>query len=172
MRPDPHLEVDPFALLKAGLDHIEQGISVFDSRLHLVGWNRRFVELLEFPDGFVRYGIPFEKLISFNAERGEYGPGQVDDLVIERVRQAQTFAPHYFERTRPGGLVLAVQGEPLPQGGFVTVYTDVTDRKRAEKLAREHTEELEHRVDQRTTELRKAHDELVVAAAKQVCYRD
>ena len=92
----------------------------------------------------------------------------VEELVDRpRVRQAQTFAPHYIERTRPSGMILAIQGEPLPQGGFVTVYTDVTDRKRAEKLAREETEELEHRVDQRTAELRNAHDELLVAAAKQ-----
>jgi PAS domain S-box-containing protein len=143
----------PHSWLQAGLDHIDQGISVFDRSLRLVGWNRRFVELIDIPPAMVRVGTPFENFIRYNAERGEYGPGSVDDLVAERVRLARTFVRHDFERVRPNGVVLSVQGAPLADGGFVTVYTDVTQRRRAEALIREHSEELEARVRQRTGEL-------------------
>ena len=71
---------DPRSWLQAGLDHIDQGISVFDRALRLVSWNRRFVELIEFPPSMVRVGTPFEDFIRYNAQRGEYGPGCVDEL--------------------------------------------------------------------------------------------
>ena len=146
--------------LQAGLDHIDQGISVIDRDLRLVGWNRRFIELMDFPSEMVRVGTAFEEFIRFNAARGEYGPGPVEALVAERVRAARTFVRHYLERTRPNGVVIAVQGMPLAQGGFVTVYTDITERRRAEILIRQHSEELEARVARRTAELRAANEDL------------
>ena len=154
------------SLLQAGLDHIDQGISVFDRDLRLVGWNRRFIELIDFPPEMVRIGTPFEAFIRYNAARGEYGEGAVDDLVAARVRAARTFVPHYLERTRPNGVILAVQGSPLARGGFVTVYTDITTRRRTEALIREHSDELEARVAQRTAELTAANDELRKSIAR------
>src|SRR5438552_10639780 len=64
--------------LQAGLDHIDQGISIIDRDLRLVGWNRRFIELMDFPSEMVRVGTAFEEFIRFNAARGEYGPGPVE----------------------------------------------------------------------------------------------
>ena len=152
--------LDQSSLLQAGLDHIDQGITVFDRDLELVGWNRRFIELLDFPPALVRVGARFEDFVRYNAERGEYGPGPVEHLVAERVRAAQTFVRHYFERTRPNGQIVAVQATPLASGGFVTVYTDITDRRRAESVIRQHSDELEARVSQRTAELRAVNEEL------------
>jgi len=152
--------LDQSSLLQAGLDHIDQGITVFDRDLELVGWNRRFIELLDFPPALVRVGARFEDFVRYNAERGEYGPGPVEHLVAERVRAAQTFVRHYFERTRPNGQIVAVQATPLASGGFVTVYTDITDRRRAESVIRQHSDELEVRVSQRTAELRAVNEEL------------
>jgi PAS domain S-box-containing protein len=156
----PSTDGDHGSLLQAGLDHIDQGISVFDRTLHLVGWNRRFIELIDFPLHMVRVGTPFEDFIRYNAERGEYGPGLVDEQVAERVRLAQTFVRHEFERRRPNGVILSVQGAPLANGGFVTVYTDVTERRQAEALIREHSEELEARVSRRTEEFRTVNEQL------------
>jgi len=151
---------DHASLLQAGLDHIDQGISVFDRDLRLVGWNRRFIELIDLPPDMVRVGVPLEDFLRYNAERGEYGPGGVDELVADRVRAARTFVHHYLERTRPNGVVLAVQGAALARGGFVTVYTDITERRRAEALIRQHSDELEARVTQRTAELSTLNEEL------------
>jgi PAS domain S-box-containing protein len=161
------LAADAYALLQAGLDHIGQGISVFDERLRLVGWNRRFIALLDFPEPLIHRGVSFAELIRFNAERGEYGPGDVDGIVARIVSEAERFLPHTFERTRPNGTILAIRGEPLPEGGFVTVYTDITEQRRFETLIREQNEELERRVEARTAELKAAHDTLLAAVAKQ-----
>ncbi len=167
MRPEPSSDADSYALLQAGLDHINQGFSVFDRHLRLIGWNQKFLELLDFPDWIAYRGAPFETLIRFNAERGEYGPGVVETQVAERVAQARRFEPHAFERTRPTGEILAIRGEPLPEGGFVTVYTDVTEQRHYERLIREQNEELERRVRARTADLYATHDQLLDAIAKQ-----
>ena len=167
MRPEVSSDADSYALLQAGLDHINQGFSVFDRRLRLVGWNRKFLELLDFPDWIGFRGAPFSSLIRYNAERGEYGPGDLDEQVATRVAEAEMFVPHFFERTRPTGEILAIRGEPLPEGGFVTVYTDVTEQRKYERLIREQNEELERRVRERTADLHAAHDQLLDSIAKQ-----
>jgi PAS domain S-box-containing protein len=123
-----------FLLIQAGLDHIDQGITIFDARLELVAWNRVFFQMLEFPEKLARRGTPFSAFMRHNAERGEYGPGDVDTLVTQRVETARRFLPHAIERTRPNGRIIAVRGEPLPDGsGFVTVYSDVTEQRLQER---------------------------------------
>lgn len=117
-------------LLEATFQHIAQGISVVDANMIAMAFNDRFLELLEFPSEQFSPGDPFEAFVRFNAKRGEYGPGDVDTLVAERMAQAARFEPHDFERTRPDGTVIEIRGRPLPWGGFVTTYTDVTDRNR------------------------------------------
>ena len=117
-------------LLRTILEHMNQGISVVDADLHILAANRRFSELLGFPDGFIREHTFFEEVIRFNAERGEYGPGDVAQLVRERVELAKEFLPHRLKRTRPDGTVLDIVGTPLPGGGMVTTYTDITAQER------------------------------------------
>ncbi len=140
--------------LRAALDVIDQGFSLIDGELRLLGWNRAFVTLLGFPEHLVRVGAPFESFIRFNAERGEYGPGDVEAQVAERVAAARRLEPHEFERTRPDGQVLRVRGVPVPGIGFITVYSDVTAQRRAEAQAAQQAAELERRVAERTSELR------------------
>ena len=147
-------------LLQAGLDHIDQGISVFDDRLNLMFWNRRYFDLLEFPLDFAQVGRPFEDFVRYNAERGEYGPGAVEGLVAERLARARQFTAHYLERPRPDGSILAIHGVPLPDGGFITVYTDITEQKETERLIQERNEELEQRVLERTRDLEATNLEL------------
>lgn len=137
----------------ASLDHLHEAISIVDHDLRVQVWNRRFVELLDFPPTLMRVGLPLVELFRFNAQRGEYGPGDIDTLAEERIKLAELFESHCFERTRPNGQVLEIRGEPLAGGGFITIYEDITARKRAEAELRESHEQLEVRVDERTTEL-------------------
>ena len=167
MAATPSFEEQCYPLLQAGLDHINQGITVFDSGLRLVGWNHRFMDLLNLPPRLVYRGADFASLIRYNAQRGEYGPGDIEDIVDNRIRLAQRFEPHFLERRRPSGQILEIRGEPLPEGGFVTVYTDVTEQRRYERLIHEHTEELEQRVQERTAALQRANEKLTAAVAKQ-----
>ena len=142
-----------YAMLQAGLDLLDQGITVFDGDLQLVAWNRTFLDLLEFPDQLAYVGAPFEGFIRYNAERGEYGPGDKEVQIAQRVAAARNFAPHVTERQRPNGKVLLLRGEPLPHRGFVTLYSDVTEQRYIEHLTEHQNIQLEERVRRRTAQL-------------------
>ncbi|WP_246116226.1 PAS-domain containing protein [Denitromonas halophila] len=124
--------------LQTILEHLPQGISVFDDQLRLRRWNRILLEVLELPESAVYEGVPFEELIMFPALRGEYGPGDPVELVKARKALALQFQPHRFERTRPNGRTHLVEGTPMVRegkvSGFVASYTDMSDRKRAEEV--------------------------------------
>ena len=149
-----------WSLTLAGLDHLDQGITVIDDQLRLVTCNRRFLELLDFPAQFARPGTHFDEFIRYNVERGEYGPGDPEQLFQERVLLARKFNPHCVERTRPDGTILEIRGNPMAGGGFVTVYTDITERKRTEAELQSSRDQLEERVRERTTELQTLNEQL------------
>ncbi|MCI4660315.1 MAG: PAS-domain containing protein [Neomegalonema sp.] len=144
------------AMLEA-LEHIGQGVTVFDDALKLVACNSVFLRMLDFPAHLAEPGTAFAEFIRHNARRGEYGDVDVEAAVQERVLRAGLFEPHAFDRKRPDGTVLHVAGTPLPTGGFVTVYSNVTsDRMREAELA--------DRVAQRTAELRRNQERLSLIA--------
>lgn len=152
-----------YEMLQAGLDLLDQGVTVFDAGLRLVAWNKPFLELLEFPDELAQVGTPFERFIRYNAERGEYGPGDREIQIAERVAAAASFAPHITERQRPNGRVLLVRGEPLADRGFVTLYTDITEQRYIENLTEHQNIQLDERVRRRTAQLENANANLTRA---------
>jgi signal transduction histidine kinase/CheY-like chemotaxis protein len=142
------------AMTRAGLNLIQQALSIYDANLRLVLSNRRFQEMFDLPKSLITPGAPFADTIRYVAARGDYGP--LDDLeafVIERVEMAQSFTPHYMERTRGNGQVISVEGTPLPNGGWVTVYTDITQIKRQEDMLRARSEELSGQLSAYSQEL-------------------
>jgi len=124
------------ALLEATFETMNQGIIVFDADHRLVAFNQKFVDLFGYPPGFIRTGMSFEEIVRFNAERGEYGPGDVEELVRERVGASDRGKINPRERTRPNGTVIAARRDSMPDGGHVTTYSDITARKRAEEALR------------------------------------
>jgi two-component system, sensor histidine kinase len=139
-------------LLQATLDNLAQGVSVFDKNLELVAWNDRFVDLLDLPSGLVRQGVPFAEYLSYRAKRGDFGD-RGENAVAARLDAARKQLPYWSEHVLANGSVLEVNRQPMPQGGFVTTYTDITDRKEAADQLREAKEHLERRVRERTAEL-------------------
>lgn len=133
--------------LQAVVSSMPQGISVFDEQLRLRVWNQGFLNVLELPNHAVYEGVPFADLIRIPASRGEYGPGSIEAHVQRITALAHQFEPHCFERTRPNGKTHLVQGEPLTLGdqivGFITTYTDITERKAAETLLRKQRDQLQ-----------------------------
>ncbi|OOY04177.1 PAS-domain containing protein [Thioclava sp. F28-4] len=130
-------------LTQAGLNLIGQALSIFDSDLRLAVSNRQYQLMFDLPDTLTQPGTTFEDTIRFLVTRGEYG--EVDDIeaaVRERVETARAFEAHYMERQRANGRTISVEGAPLPEGGWVTVYTDITPVKRQEALLRARSEEL------------------------------
>ncbi|MCZ8251420.1 MAG: PAS-domain containing protein [Hylemonella sp.] len=131
-------------LMSVIIENLPGGLSAFDADLNLILKNSKFGGLLELPDTLLEASpATFESIIRHNAGRGEYGPGDPDRIVAAIVERARHPVPHVMERTRPDGTVLEVRGLPLPGGGFVTTYTDVTERKRLEQALRKSEEMLE-----------------------------
>ena len=143
----PKNQASIYAMTTAGLNLIKQALSIYDSELRLVVANERFREMFEIPDHLMQPGASFVDTIRVIAERGEYGDVEdIEELVRERVERALAFEPHYIERERADGRWISVEGSPLPDGGWVAVYTDITNVKRQEDLLRGHSEELSEKL--------------------------
>ena len=143
-------------LLQAGVENIEQGISVVDADMRLVAWNKRYIELLNYPKGLVKAGVPIESLLRFNAERGVIAGQDPDEICARRIAHMKSGTSHYYQRTLPNGVVLEIRGQAMPGGGFVSTFSDITAHIEAEKALQRVNESLENRVQQRTQELQTA----------------
>jgi PAS domain S-box-containing protein len=130
--------------LAAVFENLPLGISLTDPDLNIAAFNHQFLEILDFPPENFARGDPFEKFIRFNAERGEYGPGDADQQVAERIALAKRFEAHHLERPRPDGRVIEIRGNPLPDGGFVTTYADISARVENEQALRAAKESAEY----------------------------
>ena len=119
-------------VLEATLESVDQGIAMFDREFRLIAANRRYYQLLEFPPEEFGLGTPFVAFLDYTARRGDYGLGDVEELVVGRLQAAQRLQPYSFERVAPGGTVVEARRKPTADGGFVTTYTDITERKRNE----------------------------------------
>ncbi len=139
-------------LLQSTLDNLMQGVSVFDADLRLVAWNDRFVDLLELPDWLVEQGAELGEYLRFRAERGDYGRDGAAAAAV-RLEAARQCWPLQSDQILPSGRVLEVRRDPMPDGGSVTTYTDITERKESAEALREAKESLERRVAERTAEL-------------------
>ncbi|AWK85725.1 hybrid sensor histidine kinase/response regulator [Azospirillum thermophilum] len=144
-------------LLRATVENVPQGIAVFDEEWRVATWNNQFLVLLDLPDGFVQVGTSLEEIVGLIARRGEYGRnGEIETLLARRSDPRRRNKPDVYERRRPDGTVLEIATNPMPGGGFVAVYTDVTERHRAAAALLEANETLERRIAERTRDLSEA----------------
>lgn len=151
------------ALLQGAIENITQGISVVDQSLRLVAWNRRYIELFNYPDDQVYIGRPVAELIRFNAERGLLGGGDIEEHVSKRLYWMRQGTAHTSERLFPNGRVIELIGNPMPGGGFVMSFTDITEFREAERALKDANEGLEQRVAARTFELSQLNQALIEA---------
>ncbi len=126
-----------YGLIQEALNSLDQGLAIYDSELRLVVWNRRFLDLLDYPTEMAHPGTELSEFIRVNAARGDYGPGDIDDLVRQRLEIVRRKKKHWsFERARPNGMVVDIRHNALPDGGLVSTYIDITARKKDEEALR------------------------------------
>jgi Na+/proline symporter/signal transduction histidine kinase/CheY-like chemotaxis protein len=148
------------SLLQSAMENISHGISVIDKDLKLVAWNRQYQKLFNYPDDLLTVGRPIADLLRFNAEQGLYGEGDIESQINKRLHDLRKATPHTFERIHNNSMVLKIQGNPMPGGGFVTVFIDITElRQKQQELARINAT-LEQRVQERTQRLLEINQEL------------
>ncbi|WDE13446.1 PAS domain-containing hybrid sensor histidine kinase/response regulator [Thalassomonas haliotis] len=140
-------------LLQAGIESINQGISVIDADMRLVAWNQRYLELMDYPPGLVSVGKPVAELLRFNAGRGVIPTSDIDGMIVRRLDYMRRGCRHYHQRIWSNGIVLEIQGQAMPGKGFVTTFSDITEHVNAKKALKESNELLEKRVEKRTEQL-------------------
>src|SRR5271170_7033510 len=140
-------------VLQTALDHVGQGIAVFDKELTLVCWNRQFGEIFDLPHELTRVGIALADILRHIAERGEPGARDADQFIAERVVKYASETEPFLERFIERGLVIEVRGNRMPDGGLVTTFTDITPSVKAAEALERANATLERRVRERTKEL-------------------
>lgn len=140
-------------MLQSTLENVSQGISVVDNEQKLIAWNGAYIELFNYPAELVHVGAPIQNLIEHNITTGWIEGDNISDKARRRVNHMRAGRPHMYERQNPDGRYVRITGSPMPGGGYVTSFTDITDDKRREQALIEANETLEARVAARTEEL-------------------
>ncbi|NMP33104.1 response regulator [Thalassotalea sp. M1531] len=153
------------SLLQSAIENASEGISIIDKELNLVAWNRKYLDLFAYPEQLVFVGCPIASLIRYNVERGLCGPGEADEQVNKRINYLRTGSSHQSERTFDDK-VIRIEGNPLPDGGFVMLFSDITPYRQAEQVLKAANVDLEALVNERTVKLAQANRELGLARKK------
>ena len=143
-------------LLQIAIENIDQGISVVDKEQRLVAWNRRYVEMFGYPADLVEVGRPIGDLLRFNMRNLGVREEGIEGAVLKRLHHLGSGSRYNSERTLADGRILRIQGNPAPDGGYVTSYTDVTADRIAEQA-------LEAKIRERTQQLTEANEALASA---------
>ncbi|WP_203594667.1 PAS-domain containing protein [Wenzhouxiangella limi] len=144
-------------VLSGALENMSQGVCVVDRQMRLVAWNQAYLALFSYPDELIRVGRPVADLLRYNAGQGLLdGSGDVEARIQRRLSFKQQGSRHRIERPWPDGRIIEIRGNPMPGGGFVATFSDVTAFRRTAEELRQVNETLEQRVLARTAELEQA----------------
>lgn len=121
------------SLTEATLESISQGVSVVDENLRLIAWNKQYIELLNYPDNFIQRGMSIMTVLRFNAKRGLLPNQDAQQEIEKRMVLLRQRRSYQSERAFNNGKYLQIEGHPMPNGGYVTTYNDVTQYKRTQQ---------------------------------------
>lgn len=145
-------------LLQIALDQMEQGITVFDNDLRLTCWNKQYRELFGLPDQLGQIGISLDQIMLHLVEKGEITP----ETRLAALMRMTAFEQWQVE-LRQSQRIIEVRSNPMPDGGMVATYADITQRVEADAALKRANESLEQRVQRRTAELVRVNEELAQA---------
>ncbi len=147
---------DQARVIRATLDHINQGVAIFDRGGRLIGWNQRLSDLLSLPAGRLRMGASFDQLLNRIRAALAFGAGMTEARLMDWVAAGGRQGALSFSVRQGGGPILDVFAQAMPDGGFVMSFTDVTAEREALEALSRAKETLEARVTERTLELQDA----------------
>ncbi len=150
-------------LLQSAIENISLGVSVVNRQQQLVVWNYHYLELFNYPKGFVRVGRPVEDLMRYNLTNASLPARRINEIIDNRCGSMRNGERMSYERTRPDGSVLRIDGSPIPGGGYVTTFQDITAIRRTEQALKETNTYLEQRVKERTLELQVINEQMIKA---------
>jgi signal transduction histidine kinase/CheY-like chemotaxis protein len=153
-------------ILQTALDHVRQGIAVFDKDLNLVCWNRQFGEVLDLPHDLTRVGVALGEMLGYVVQHADHDQRDVDAAIAERICKYTSELEPFLERFSERGLVVEVRANRMPDGGLVTTFTDITPSVKAAEALERANATLERRVRERTRELTRLNSELEQAKAE------
>ena len=130
-------------LLETVLESMGQGIVAFDNDLKLAAWNKHYLDIRDYPQDLAVEGRDFADFMEWDTQRNEFDDQDPEQEVQFQVSRARKFLPHHFERQRPNGTFIEVQGGPISGGGFVSTFTDISQRKEWELATAEAKERAE-----------------------------
>ncbi|MDM7859846.1 PAS domain-containing hybrid sensor histidine kinase/response regulator [Alteromonas sp. ASW11-36] len=141
-------------VLKSSVQHIQQGISVLDSNLTMLAWNERYLQLFDYPEGFINVGMPIEEVLRANAKRGLFGQqADIEQEIAKRIDHMRTGREYKYVRRQSDKRTIEINGRPLPGGGYVTTYADISEYIQIQEQLSAAKAQLEERVYERTQQL-------------------
>ena len=143
-------------VLSGALENMSQGVCVVDREMRLVAWNSAYLALFDYPPELIRVGRPVADLLRHNAENGLMGQGDFEAKIERRLEYKRAGSRHLVDRPWSDGRIIEIRGNPMPGGGFVATFTDVTASRRTAEELKQINETLEQRVIARTAELEQA----------------
>ena len=150
-------------VLQSAIENASEGISVIDDNLKLVAWNNRYLEIFNYPVDLIYIGCPISQLIHYNLSHQSDFIRDIDQQVKKRLNFIRQGSRHSTERTLPNSKIIHIEGNPIPGGGFVMIFSDITIYRQAEKVLKEKNYDLEALILARTFELEQANKELELA---------
>lgn len=150
-------------LVRATLDHLDQGVATFDADRLLLAWNIRLLDLLPLPAEIMQVGAEFHQLVETLRKHGVFQRVEKIDRIMQWVNNQESQRPLRDELLTRGGHHLTLAMRAMPNGGFVVSFTDVTGERRAQTALAKTNETLEARVRRRTLETESARDEALRA---------
>nr|WP_210328988.1 PAS domain-containing hybrid sensor histidine kinase/response regulator [Mesorhizobium amorphae] len=146
-------------LLQIALDQMEQGITVFDRDFRLICWNRQYRALFDLPDEMGQVGVSLDRILHHLAQRGDIP----SDQRVAMLNRLTSFVSPWQMELKTSGRILELRSNPMPDGGIVATYADISGRVEQDLALKRANESLEQRVKTRTIELTRVNEELAQA---------